>query len=166
MIAINKAGIGPIAVEKVAEGDVDTALLVMWRLIEKFRIQPCLKYWDRDTTAERALLSWCKMKTTNYPRCGAELTDFHRSWMTGLPFVALLHWREPERINFDPKRTPEEACESAFALGEKIGIPRILQISDICGRTMAPDKQLVLTYVSEMYRVLNKSHLQDQLKII
>ena len=162
-VAVSKAEIGPIAEEMLAEGDVDTTLLVMWRLIEKFRIQPCLKYWDRDTTAERALLSWCKLKTKNYPHCGAELVDFHRSWMTGLPFVALLHWREPESINFDPTQTPEVACESAFALGEKIGIPRILEVSDICERTTAPDRQVVLTYVSEMYRILNQAHLQNQL---
>ena len=165
-VAVGKAGIGPIAEDMLAEGDVDTALLVMWRLIEKFRIAPCLKYWDRDTTAERALLSWCKLKTKGYAHCGGELTDFHRSWMTGLPFVALLHWREPERIHFDPTLTPEEACESAFALAEKIGVPRILEVSDICDRTVAPDKQVVLTYVSEIYHVLNKADLQHQLKKI
>ena len=153
-LAVKEAGIAPVAPNKIVDGNLDTALMLMWRLIQKFRMDPCIKFSERHTSAEKSLLEWCQFKTEPYPSCGKAIVDFDRSWMSGLPFVALLHWRD-ETVHFDAEASPKAACESAFTAGAKMGIPRILEVSDICDRGTAPDKQIILTYVAETYHVLN-----------
>lgn len=154
--AIKKAGIENIAENRVMDGDPETILRLLWRLIKKFRVETCVKYSRHRMTAEKALLEWCQLKTRNSPSCGTHILDFDQSWMSGLPFVGLLHWRDPEKVPFDPDQAPAEACEFALTTGKKMGVPKLLKVSDVCNRKTRPDKRVILTYVAETYHVLNK----------
>ena len=151
---MKKARIEPVSADLVRKGDSSTILELLWRLIKKFRVK-IIKH-SKPETPEKALLTWCQRQTENYPSCGANIVDFDQSWMSVLPFVALMHGKDPKNVPFDTKRAPAAVCGRAFRNAEKMGVPRILDASDVCGRTTRPDKRVVLTYVAEMYHVLNK----------
>jgi len=139
---------GLIGSRNIYEGDVTMILGLVWTLILRLQIQA----FELDGVAgEKGLLLWCQRVTKGYHKGGSAIKNFSRSWKPALPFVAIIHHFRPDLIEFDKDMSNKDACESAFSVAESLGIPRILDVEDICD-TPVPDKKIVMTYVAEYFK--------------
>ena len=137
-----------IGSRNIYEGDVTMILGLVWTLILRLQIQA----FELDGVAgEKGLLLWCQRVTKGYHKGGSAIKNFSRSWKPALPFVAIIHHFRPDLIEFDKDMSNKDACESAFSVAESLGIPRILDVEDICD-TPVPDKKIVMTYVAEYFK--------------
>ncbi|CAH1126450.1 unnamed protein product [Ceutorhynchus assimilis] len=101
------------------------------------------------TTPGQDLLEWCKEMTKDYP--GVKVTNLTTSWRNGMAFCALIHHFKPEFINFD-SLSPHDIkanCKIAFDAGDKLGIPRVIEPSDM-HMLAVPDKLAVMTYLHQL----------------
>ena len=139
---------GLIGSRNIYEGDVTMILGLVWTLILRLQISE----FELDGVAgEKGLLLWCQRVTKGYPKGGQAIKNFSRSWKSGLPFVAIIHHFRPDIIEFNENQSDRDACETAFAAAESIGIVRILDVEDICD-TPVPDKKIVMTYIAEYFK--------------
>ncbi|ERL86810.1 hypothetical protein D910_04214 [Dendroctonus ponderosae] len=95
------------------------------------------------------LLEWCKEMTKDYS--GVKVTNLTTSWRNGMAFCALIHHFNPELINFD-SLSPHDIkanCKIAFDAGDKLGIPRVIEPSDM-HMLAVPDKLAVMTYLHQL----------------
>jgi len=115
----------------------------------------------KDGTA--GLLQWCKNKTAGYP--GVEVTNFTTCWANGLAFCALVDNWAPEKINFHSLPSPAEledkqkrleVCKLAMTVAEQLGVHPLLDPEDVVYAVPTPEKLSMMTYLSEMYKVLSK----------
>ncbi|CAG9824256.1 unnamed protein product [Phaedon cochleariae] len=100
-------------------------------------------------TPGQDLLEWCKEMTKSYP--GVMVTNLSTSWRNGMAFCALIHHFKPDLINFE-SLTPHDVkgnCKKAFDAGEKLGIPRVIEPSDM-DMLAIPDKLAVMTYLHQL----------------
>ncbi|KAH1004093.1 EH domain-binding protein 1 isoform X3 [Dendroctonus ponderosae] len=101
------------------------------------------------TTPGQDLLEWCKEMTKDYS--GVKVTNLTTSWRNGMAFCALIHHFNPELINFD-SLSPHDIkanCKIAFDAGDKLGIPRVIEPSDM-HMLAVPDKLAVMTYLHQL----------------
>ncbi|XP_060519283.1 EH domain-binding protein 1 isoform X1 [Cylas formicarius] len=101
------------------------------------------------TTPGQDLLEWCKEMTKNYT--GVKVTNLTTSWRNGMAFCALIHHFRPELVNFD-SLSPHDIksnCKIAFDAGDKLGIPRVIEPSDM-HMLAVPDKLAVMTYLHQL----------------
>ncbi|KAJ8922190.1 hypothetical protein NQ315_004125 [Exocentrus adspersus] len=101
------------------------------------------------TTPGQDLLEWCKEMTKSYP--GVKVTNLTTSWRNGMAFCALIHHFEPKLIDFD-SLSPHDVkgnCKKAFDAGDKLGIPRVIEPSDM-HMLAVPDKLAVMTYLHQL----------------
>ncbi|VEN63236.1 unnamed protein product [Callosobruchus maculatus] len=101
------------------------------------------------TTPGQDLLEWCKEMTKDYP--GVKVTNLTTSWRNGMAFCALIHHFKPELIDFD-SLSPHDVkgnCKVAFEAGDKLGIPRVIEPSDM-HMLAVPDKLAVMTYLHQL----------------
>ncbi|XP_044750717.1 EH domain-binding protein 1-like protein 1 isoform X2 [Coccinella septempunctata] len=101
------------------------------------------------TTPGQDLLEWCKEMTKEYP--GVKVTNLTTSWRNGMAFCALIHHFEPDLIDLE-SLTPHDVkgnCKKAFDAGDKLGIPRVIEPSDM-HMLAVPDKLAVMTYLHQL----------------
>ncbi|KAL3285011.1 hypothetical protein HHI36_019139 [Cryptolaemus montrouzieri] len=101
------------------------------------------------TTPGQDLLEWCKEMTKDYQ--GVKVTNLTTSWRNGMAFCALIHHFEPTLINLE-SLTPHDVkgnCKKAFDAGDKLGIPRVIEPSDM-HMLAVPDKLAVMTYLHQL----------------
>ncbi|CAH2009131.1 unnamed protein product [Acanthoscelides obtectus] len=82
-------------------------------------------------TPGQDLLEWCTEMTKDYP--SVKVTNLTTSWRNGMAFCALIHHFKPELIDFE-SLSPHDVkrnCKVAFEAGDKLGIPRIIEPSDM-----------------------------------
>eukprot|EP01102_Stenamoeba_stenopodia_P007363 TRINITY_DN2064_c0_g5_i2.p1 TRINITY_DN2064_c0_g5~~TRINITY_DN2064_c0_g5_i2.p1 ORF type:complete len:824 (-),score=243.84 TRINITY_DN2064_c0_g5_i2:830-3301(-) len=107
-------------------------------------------------TGQMGLLQWCKNRTQGY--AGVEVTNFTKSWGDGLALCALVHSYNSSAIPFG-SLNPEEKlknCTLAIDVAEQMGVNRLIDPEDIVFATPYPEKLSMMTYLSEMYKVLRK----------
>ena len=109
-------------------------------------------------TGQDALLHWCKINTSSYPR--VNIKDFDESWKDGLAFCALLLSQRPNALGIDfTNLTPSKASqnlEMAFRSAEKEGIPRLIEVDDM----IEPDRSTIIMYLSQWYHIFSSSKSQ------
>ncbi|KAH3766656.1 MICAL 2 [Pelomyxa schiedti] len=100
------------------------------------------------------LLSWAQSKTAGYK--DVNITNFTTSFKDGLAFCALIHADYPDKIDFDSLSKDNAAynLKLAFDVGEKIGIPKLLDVEDITDLPI-PEKLSMMTYIMGMAKVLH-----------
>ncbi|XP_045461918.1 EH domain-binding protein 1 isoform X2 [Harmonia axyridis] len=101
------------------------------------------------TTPGQDLLEWCKEMTKEYQ--SVKVTNLTTSWRNGMAFCALIHHFEPDLIELD-SLTPHDVkgnCKKAFDAGDKLGIPRVIEPSDMHVLAV-PDKLAVMTYLHQL----------------
>jgi len=120
---------------------------MLWAIILDYQIKGISV---EELTAKEGLLLWCQKKTAGYR--DVKIDNFSTSWITGLGFCALIHRHRPDLINFDSlnKADAEKNLELAFDVAEKLGIPKLLDVSDLLN-VARPDERSVMTYVSEYF---------------
>jgi hypothetical protein len=98
------------------------------------------------------LMAWCKQRTEGYR--GVSVTNWSKSWWDGLAFCALLHRYNPKLVDFGSldATNKRENLKLAFDIGERLGIPRLLDEEDMI--TVAPESKSVMTYLFEVRKVL------------
>lgn len=99
-----------------------------------------------------ALLKWCQQKTITYS--DVDITNFSSSWNDGLAFCALLHSYLPDKIPYGELINSEDKRRNftlAFYAADSVGIPSILNISDMVAMER-PDWQAVFSYVTSIYK--------------
>ncbi|XP_030753930.1 EH domain-binding protein 1 isoform X3 [Sitophilus oryzae] len=107
------------------------------------------KHQQKLTTPGQDLMEWCKEMTKDYS--GVKVTNLTTSWRNGMAFCALIHHFNPELIEFD-SLSPHDIkanCKIAFDAGDKLGIPRVIEPSDM-HMLAVPDKLAVMTYLHQL----------------
>jgi len=113
-----------------------------------------------ELTAKEGLLLWCQKKTKGYKDIDPPgIKNFTTDWKNGLAFCALIHRHQPKELDYHSldKNNAKHNLELAFAAGERLGIPRLLDVEDLL--TDRPDERSVMTQVSEYF---HRFAAQDQ----
>lgn len=103
----------------------------------------------QESTPGQDLLEWCKEVTKDY--AGVKVTNLTTSWRNGMAFCAVIHHFRQDLIEFD-SLSPHDVrgnCKKAFDAGEALGIPRVIEPTDMDVLTV-PDKLAVMTYLYQL----------------
>ncbi|XP_068232743.1 cytospin-A-like isoform X2 [Palaemon carinicauda] len=97
-----------------------------------------------------ALLKWCQNKTIGYTN--VDITNFSSSWNDGLALCAILDTYLPEKISYKrlSPANKRENFEVAISAAESVGIPNLLDVSDMI-TSERPNWQTVYNYVTSIY---------------
>lgn len=141
-----------IGAEDIVGENLKLVLGLLWVLILRFTIS------DIDEEGQKAregLLLWCQRKTAGYE--GVEITNFSSSWTDGLAFCALLDRHRPDLMIYDELDPDDHKGNMALAFSiasEKIGIPQLLDVEDICD-VHQPDERSIMTYVAYWFHAFS-----------
>ncbi|KAG5672661.1 hypothetical protein PVAND_002773 [Polypedilum vanderplanki] len=119
----------------------------------------------RDKTPGQDLLEWCKEVTKNYEN--VKVTNLTTSFKNGMAFAAIIAHHRPDLIEMS-SLVPSDIvgnCKKAFEAGEKLGIPKVLEPSDM-SLLAVPDKLAVMTYLYQLHshftgRQLEVDHIDE-----
>ncbi|XP_051902986.1 EH domain-binding protein 1-like protein 1 [Hippocampus zosterae] len=100
-------------------------------------------------TCSQSLLRWCQEVTAGYP--GVKVSDFDASWSDGLALCALVHHFHPQLMDLRELNAhhAEMNNKKALAALESLGVPRLLEPSDLAARPL-PDRLMVMTYAGQL----------------
>lgn len=104
----------------------------------------------RDKTPGQDLLEWCKDVTKNHEN--VKVTNLTTSFKNGMAFAAIIAHHRPDLIELN-NLAPSDIvgnCKKAFEAGEKLGIPRVIEPSDM-SLLAVPDKLAVMTYLYQLH---------------
>lgn len=104
----------------------------------------------RDKTPGQDLLEWCKDVTKAYEN--VKVTNLTTSFKNGMAFAAIIAHHRPDLIDL-ATLIPSDIvgnCKKAFEAGEKLGIPRVIEPSDM-SLLAVPDKLAVMTYLYQLH---------------
>ena len=85
------------------------------------------------------------------------LQDFTSSWRDGMAFNALLHYQNPDCMDYNRLHSSNhlENLQHAFDVAEnKFGIPRLLDPEDV--DVQRPDEKSIMTYIASYYHTFSK----------
>jgi hypothetical protein len=139
------------------DGDEKMLLGMLWAIILDYAIKGISV---DELTAKEGLLLWCQKKTKGYKDIDPPgIKNFTTDWKNGLAFCALIHRHQPKELDYHAldKNNARQNLEAAFAAGERLGIPRLLDVEDLL--TDRPDERSVMTQVSEYF---HRFAAQDQ----
>lgn len=104
----------------------------------------------RDKTPGQDLLEWCKEVTKNYEH--VKVTNLTTSFKSGMAFAAIIAHHRPDLIDMNTLLPSDIIgnCKKAFEAGEKLGIPRVIEPSDM-SLLAVPDKLAVMTYLYQLH---------------
>jgi Ca2+-binding EF-hand superfamily protein len=131
------------------DGDEKMILGMMWSIILHYAINGINV---DELTAKEGLLLWVQKKTKDYAGVDPpKVKNFHKHWVSGLAFCALIHRHHPNEIDYDSldKKNNVHNLNLAFDAAERLGIPRLLDVEDV--NVDKPDERSVMTYVSEFF---------------
>lgn len=101
--------------------------------------------------AYEELLSWCQTHTAGYR--GVAVTDFTRSWTSGLALCALIHRFRPDLLDFEAldQHSPIGNNQLALDIAEQeLGIPPVLSSPEMAS-VSEPNQLGLVTYLSQFY---------------
>ncbi|KAK3587792.1 hypothetical protein CHS0354_042757 [Potamilus streckersoni] len=107
------------------------------------------------------LLEWSKEVTRGYK--GVKVTNLTTSWRNGMAFCAVIHHFRPDLIDFSLLAPHDIKGNNriAFDAGVKLGIPRVIEPSDMVLLTV-PDKLAVMTYLHQLRTYFTGQTLEVQ----
>ncbi|CAI2722807.1 unnamed protein product [Schistosoma spindalis] len=96
------------------------------------------------------LLIWCQLVTKSYDNI--QIVDLTTSFQNGLAFCAILHHFFPDRIDYDSlsSENPLQNCRLAFDVASKLGVPRVLDPSEVVSKSRSPDLLSMMTYLHQI----------------
>lgn len=117
---------------------------------EKEKEKPKTGTLGRDKTPGQDLLEWCKEVTRNYEN--VKVTNLTTSFKNGMAFAAIIAHHRPDLIDINTLMPSDiiNNCKKAFEAGEKLGIPKVLEPSDM-SLLAVPDKLAVMTYLYQLH---------------
>jgi len=130
------------------DGDEKMLLGMLWAIILDYAIKGISV---DELTAKEGLLLWCQKKTKGYKDVDPpSIKNFTNDWKNGLAFCALIHRHQPKELDYNSldKANARQNLELAFAAGERLGIPRLLDIEDLL--VDRPDERSVMTQVANI----------------
>uniref|UniRef100_K7FEY9 F-actin monooxygenase n=1 Tax=Pelodiscus sinensis TaxID=13735 RepID=K7FEY9_PELSI len=101
--------------------------------------------------AYEELLSWCQTHTAGYR--GVAVTDFTRSWTSGLALCALIHRFRPDLLDFEALDQHSPIGNNQLALDvaeQELGIPPVLSSPEMAS-VSEPNQLGLVTYLSQFY---------------
>ncbi|XP_022593703.1 calmin-like isoform X2 [Seriola dumerili] len=96
--------------------------------------------------AIKTLLQWVQRCTSKF---GVEVYDFGKSWRSGLAFLAVIKYVNPDLVDLRESlsREPRENIKQAFMIAHhSLDITPLLEPEDVAHSS--PDEQSIITYVS------------------
>jgi Ca2+-binding EF-hand superfamily protein len=139
------------------DGDKSHILGMIWAIILDYAIKGISV---DELTAKEGLLLWCQKKTKGYRDVDPPgIKAFTQDWRNGLAFCALIHRHQPQMLDYNSlsKANAKDNLELAFSVGEKLGIPRLLDADDLL--VDRPDERSVMTQIAEYF---HRFAAQDQ----
>lgn len=132
---------------------------MVWNVILDYNIKGISV---EDQNAKQGLLMWCRKKTQGYQGVDGNINNFTKDWKNGNAFLALVdrHTQGLVDYNGSYEKSDEEKLDEAFTACEGLGIPRLLDISDLT-EVDIPDDKAVMTYVSELFKLFSKEDVKD-----
>ncbi|CAH8435740.1 unnamed protein product [Schistosoma mattheei] len=102
------------------------------------------------TQSRYDLLLWCQLVTKSYDNI--QIVDLTTSFQNGLAFCAILHHFFPDRIDYDSlsSENPLQNCRLAFDVASKLGVPRVLDPSEVVSKSRSPDLLSMMTYLHQI----------------
>ncbi|CAH8437811.1 unnamed protein product [Schistosoma turkestanicum] len=102
------------------------------------------------TQSQSDLLLWCQSVTKSYEN--VQIIDLTSSFQNGLAFCAILHYFFPDRIDYDSlsSEDPLQNCRLAFDVASKLGVPRVLDPSEVVSKSRSPDLLSMMTYLHQI----------------
>ncbi|TNN20402.1 EH domain-binding protein isoform 5 [Schistosoma japonicum] len=96
------------------------------------------------------LLVWCQSVTKSYDNI--QIVDLTTSFQNGLAFCAILHHFFPDRIDYGSLSSNNslQNCRLAFDVASKLGIPRVLDPSEVVSNSHSPDLLSMMTYLHQI----------------
>jgi Calponin homology (CH) domain len=144
----------PLNLKKNYEFDIDGS-----ELKKENDLKPKINTLGRDKTPGQDLLEWCKEVTKNYEN--VKVTNLTTSFKNGIAFSAIIAHHRPDLIDVG-SLVPSDIignCKKAFEAGEKLGIPRVIEPSDM-SLLSVPDKLAVMTYLYQLHAHFNGRQLE------
>lgn len=133
----------------ILDGNRKLILGLLWTMINKFQVTGI----DVDgVSGKDGLLLWCQRSLADYDTI--EMKNFTTSWTDGLAFCGLIHKFHPQLLDFAQLQAEnaQENVELAFRVAEeKLGIPQLLEVSDVANHPK-PDDKIIVTYVSLLFQ--------------
>ena len=145
--------------EDILDGNMKMILGLFWILISKFMIDYIS---DGDKSAREGLLLWCQRRTKNYDN--VQVTDLYKSFQDGLAFCAIFHSRDPNSVPYITLTAAGkfQNLEKAFAAGEAIGVPRLIDVEDLKQGGAYMGQKTVMTYLSMMWQAMAEDKKSEQ----
>uniref|UniRef100_A0A095CAN5 EH domain-binding protein 1 n=2 Tax=Schistosoma TaxID=6181 RepID=A0A095CAN5_SCHHA len=102
------------------------------------------------TQSRYDLLRWCQLVTKSYDNI--QIVDLTTSFQNGLAFCAILHHFFPDRIDYNSlsSENPLQNCRLAFDVASKLGVPRVLDPSEVVSKSRSPDLLSMMTYLHQI----------------
>ncbi|CAH8436702.1 unnamed protein product [Schistosoma bovis] len=102
------------------------------------------------TQSRYDLLLWCQLVTKSYDNI--QIVDLTTSFQNGLAFCAILHHFFPDRIDYNSlsSENPLQNCRLAFDVASKLGVPRVLDPSEVVSKSRSPDLLSMMTYLHQI----------------
>ncbi|CAH8436287.1 unnamed protein product [Schistosoma guineensis] len=102
------------------------------------------------TQSRYDLLLWCQLVTKSYDNI--QIIDLTTSFQNGLAFCAILHHFFPDRIDYNSlsSENPLQNCRLAFDVASKLGVPRVLDPSEVVSESRSPDLLSMMTYLHQI----------------
>eukprot|EP01059_Diplonema_ambulator_P005367 TRINITY_DN15101_c0_g1_i1.p1 TRINITY_DN15101_c0_g1~~TRINITY_DN15101_c0_g1_i1.p1 ORF type:complete len:626 (+),score=277.44 TRINITY_DN15101_c0_g1_i1:32-1879(+) len=147
---IKLIGIGP---QDLADGNLRAALATVWAIIYAQQIGAI----KGEASGKAGLLLWVKRAVQSYD---VTVTDFKKSWASGLALTALIHKYKPNELSFDEAAdlSPLERLQKCIDVAEKsLGIEPLIEATDM---EQAIDEKAIMTYISEFFALFSK--VQDK----
>lgn len=161
MRAIEKAEIKMTGLNKnnVLDGRFKMMMGMVWNIILDYNIKGISV---EDQNAKQGLLIWCRKKTKDYKGINGNINNFTKDWKNGNAFLALVDKHTSNMVDYEGMydQPAEEKLDAAFTACEELGIPRLLEISDLT-EVAVPDDKAVMTYVSELFKLFSKEDVKD-----
>ncbi|CAH8434735.1 unnamed protein product [Schistosoma intercalatum] len=102
------------------------------------------------TQSRYDLLLWCQLVTKSYDNI--QIVDLTTSFQNGLAFCAILHHFFPDRIDYSSLSSENslQNCRLAFDVASKLGVPRVLDPSEVVSKSRSPDLLSMMTYLHQI----------------
>eukprot|EP01102_Stenamoeba_stenopodia_P020393 TRINITY_DN7908_c0_g3_i2.p1 TRINITY_DN7908_c0_g3~~TRINITY_DN7908_c0_g3_i2.p1 ORF type:complete len:727 (-),score=185.52 TRINITY_DN7908_c0_g3_i2:922-3102(-) len=147
------AGVAGYDPKLIHTGKPKEVLNVIWTIMLRYQVG----------VGQDTLLKWCSECCVPL---GVPVTDFTSSWLDGRPFAALAATQKPDLFEKGALATKgkfkkDDLCVKAFATGEELGVPPLLEPSDLGEHT--PDR-VIIAYVSFFYDLYGPPAVQRALK--
>ncbi|CRL08109.1 CLUMA_CG020850, isoform A [Clunio marinus] len=148
-----KFNLQPLLLKKNYESGVEDSNKI--KVLEKAPV----KVTDRDKTPGQDLLEWCKEVTKNFEN--VKVTNLTTSFKNGMAFAAIIAYHRPDLIDMQSLVPSDivDNCKKAFEAAEKLGIPRVIEASDM-SLLVVPDKLAVMTYLYQLHAHFTGNQLE------